>query len=60
MRDAIDRLDPDLAELVRLVHGERLTLVQAAEMLGIPDSTARGRYQRAKEQLRVTLGVSVA
>ena len=59
VRDAIARLDPDLAELVRLVHWERLALVQAAELLGIPDSTARGRYARAKEELRVALGIGV-
>ena len=59
VRDAIDRLDPDLAELVRLVHWERLSLVDAAELLGIPASTARGRYQRAKEELRAALGVEV-
>ena len=60
VRDAIARLDPDAAELVRLVHWERLTLVEAATVLGIPDSTARGRYARAKEELRAALGVSVA
>ena len=59
VRDAIARLDPDLAELVRLVHWERLSLVDAAELLGIPASTARARYQRAKEELRVALGVEV-
>ena len=59
VRDAISRLDPDLAELVRLVHWERLTLVQAAELLGIPDSTARGRYARAKEELRIALGIGI-
>ncbi|GAA1913775.1 sigma-70 family RNA polymerase sigma factor [Microbacterium aoyamense] len=58
VRDAIVRLDPDDAELVRLVHWERMTLVQAAELLGIPDSTARTRYARVKEQLRATLGVA--
>ena len=57
VRDAIARLDPDLAELVRLVHWERMTLVQAAELLGIPDSTARTRYARAKDLLRATLRV---
>ena len=59
VRDAIDRLDPDLGELVRLVHWERLSLVDAAELLGIPASTARGRYQRAKEDLRSALGIEV-
>ena len=55
VRDAIDRLEPDLADLVRLVHWERLSVADAAELIGIPASTARGRYQRAKEQLRHAL-----
>lgn len=57
VRDAIARLDPDLAELVRLVHWERLSLSEAAEVLDIPASTARGRYAKAKDELRVALGV---
>jgi RNA polymerase sigma factor (sigma-70 family) len=60
VRDALSRLDPDLAELVRLVHWERFSLVEAAELLGIPASTARGRDQRAKEELRVALDAPVA
>lgn len=58
VRDAIARLDVDLGELVRLVHWERLTLAEAAGLLGIPDSTARTRYARAKEQLRAALSIS--
>jgi RNA polymerase sigma-70 factor (ECF subfamily) len=60
VRDAIARLDPELGELVRLVHWERLSLVDAAEVLGIPASTARGRYAKAKDELRATLGVAAA
>lgn len=56
VRDAIARLDPDRAELVRLVHWDRLALVEAAELLGIPASTARSRYAKAKEELRAMLG----
>ena len=55
VRDAIDRLEPELAELIRLVHWERLSVADAAGLLGIPASTARGRYQRAKDQLRAAL-----
>lgn len=55
IRDAIDGLEADLAELVRLVHWDGFTIVDAASLLGIPPSTARGRYQRAKEVLRETL-----
>jgi RNA polymerase sigma factor (sigma-70 family) len=60
VRDAIARLDPDLAEIVRLVHWERLSLVEAAEVLDIPASTARGRYQRAKAELRAVLAPDLA
>lgn len=59
VRDAIARLDPDLAEIVRLVHWDGFALVEAAELLGIPASTARGRYQRAKEELRAALSIEV-
>lgn len=57
VRDAIARLDPDLAEIVRLVHWEKLSLAQVGELLGIPSSTARGRYARARELLRAALAV---
>ena len=59
IRDAIALLDVDHRELIQLVHWERMTIVQAAELLGISDSTARTRYARAKEQLRAALKVSV-
>lgn len=55
LRDAIDRLDPDLAELVRLVHWDGFTLAEAATLLGVPASTVRSRYQRARQALRDAL-----
>jgi len=55
VRDAVDRLSPDLAELVKLVHWDGFTVAQAADILGIPASTARTRHQRAKEELRAAL-----
>ncbi|QNA92526.1 MULTISPECIES: RNA polymerase sigma factor [unclassified Microbacterium] len=57
VRDAIARLDPDLAELVRLVHWDGFSLTDAAELLSVPASTARGRYQRAKAELRAALSM---
>lgn len=57
VRDAIARLDPDLAEIVRLVHWEGFTLAEAGEVVGVPASTARGRYQRAKAELRAALSM---
>jgi RNA polymerase sigma-70 factor (ECF subfamily) len=55
VRDAIARLAPEQAELIRLVHWDGFSLAEAAEVLGIPPSTARGRYQRAKVELRAAL-----
>lgn len=57
VRDAIARLEPDLAELVRLVHWDGFSLTDAADLLGIPASTARSRYQRAKSDLRAALSM---
>jgi len=58
VRDAISRLEPDLAELVRLIHWDGFSIVEAASIMEIPASTARGRYQRAKGELRTALAVS--
>ena len=60
IRDAIARLDVDHRELVQLVHWERMTIAQAAGLLGISDSTARTRYARAKEELRAALRVETS
>lgn len=60
VRDALARLSPDHAELIRLVHWDGLTLVEAAEVCGIPASTARGRYQAAKRHLRELLDSNLA
>lgn len=60
VRDAIARLDIDHRELIQLVHWERLTIAQAAGVLGISDSTARTRYARAKDELRAALRVAAS
>lgn len=57
VRDAISRLDDSQAELVRLIHWDGFAIAEAAELLGIPASTARGRYQKAKETLRDALSL---
>jgi RNA polymerase sigma-70 factor (ECF subfamily) len=49
--EAVEALPGDLAELVRLVHWDGFRLVEAAELIGISASTARGRYARARELL---------
>ena len=58
VRDAIKRLKPELAEIVQLVHWDGFTLAQAAAIIAIPAATARSRYARAKDDLRVALGVT--
>ncbi len=55
VRDAIARLEPELSELVRAVHWDGFTIAEAAAILGLNPSTARSRYQRAKEELRAAL-----
>ncbi|SDH82948.1 RNA polymerase sigma factor [Agrococcus jejuensis] len=55
VRAALETLPEQLAELVRLVHWDGLSLEQAATLLRIPASTARGRHARAKALLRAAL-----
>ncbi|MDY0828702.1 sigma-70 family RNA polymerase sigma factor [Microbacterium sp. BG28] len=58
LRDAVERLPPDLREVIELAHWEELSLVEIGQLLHIPASTVRGRYQRARERLAQGLGSS--
>jgi RNA polymerase sigma factor (sigma-70 family) len=58
IRDLITRLDPDLAEVVLLVHWDGFNHAEIGQLLDVPASTIRGRYQRAKAALRAELSVS--
>ena len=55
IRDAIERLSPDLAEIIRAVHWDGFTLTEVSQYLGLPASTIRSRYARAKQVLAATL-----
>ena len=55
IRAALDAISDNQSELVRLVLWDGFTLPEAATILGISESTARGRYQRARIQLRELL-----
>jgi len=55
VRDALDQLPTNQSELVRLILWDGFTLPQAATILGISESTARGRHQRARNRLRELL-----
>jgi RNA polymerase sigma factor (sigma-70 family) len=56
VRRAIDALDPEDAQLVRLQHFEDLTHAQIAERLGIPVGTVKSRSFRIHRRLAGSLG----
>ncbi|NYI42158.1 RNA polymerase sigma factor [Demequina lutea] len=58
VQQAIASLPEEQAELVRLVHWEGFSLADAAHVMGLNASTARGRYQQARLELAMTLQVS--
>nr|WP_201468457.1 sigma-70 family RNA polymerase sigma factor [Microbacterium hydrocarbonoxydans] len=55
VREAIESLSPDDAELVRLVYWDGLRSHEAAAVLRINPSTARSRLSSAKRQIRARL-----
>lgn len=55
VRDAVTRLAPELRELIGLVHWDGFSIADAADIIGIPASTARTRYQTARQQLAQSL-----
>jgi len=52
---AISELPRNQAELIKLVLWDGFTVVEAASIVGVRESTARGRYQRARLHLRQLL-----
>lgn len=59
VRAAIAALPIKQRELVELVHWEGMTLADAATVVGINASTARGRYAKARQTLEATLASAV-
>lgn len=55
VRDAVTRLTPELRELIGLIHWDGFSIADAADIVGIPASTARTRYQTARQQLAQSL-----
>jgi RNA polymerase sigma-70 factor (ECF subfamily) len=55
VRAAVGALPDDQRELVMLIHWEGFTLPEAARISGTRESTARGRYQRARASLQARL-----
>jgi RNA polymerase sigma-70 factor (ECF subfamily) len=55
VRDAVLRLADAQRELIMLIHWDGFSVVEAAELLGLNPSTARGRYSAARATLRGAL-----
>lgn len=52
IRAALDELRPLDREIVRLVHRDGFSLIDAAAVLGRRPATIRSRYHRARQRLR--------
>ena len=55
VRAAVSALPDELKEIVTLVHWDGFSVPEAARIVRIRESTARGRYQRARARLKVAL-----
>lgn len=55
LQDALLRISPEMAEVIRLKHDESLMFKEIAARLRIPANTARTRYYRGLGQLRAIL-----
>ena len=58
VRDAVLRLDGSKRELIMLIHWDGFSVTEAAQILGLNPSTARGRYAKARDELRRSLSDS--
>jgi len=52
---ALDKLPPSHRELTILVHWDGFTIAEAGIILELPEATARSRYYKAKQLLRLEL-----
>jgi RNA polymerase sigma factor (TIGR02999 family) len=62
IHEALEKLageDPEAAQLVQLRYFAGLSVEQAAEMIGLPRSTAYAHWSCAKASLRVLLGLDL-
>jgi RNA polymerase sigma-70 factor (ECF subfamily) len=55
VRDAVESLPLSQRELIMLVHWDGFSVIEAARVVGVRESTARGRYQRARASLSARL-----
>ncbi len=52
---ALEELHPLDREIIRLVHWDGFTQVEAAQHLQLPEGTVRSRHHRARQRLRTLL-----
>ncbi|MER6999647.1 RNA polymerase sigma factor [Streptomyces sp. NPDC000410] len=52
---ALDRISPELRDVLRATVIDGLTTREAARLLGIPEGTVKTRARRARRELRATL-----
>lgn len=55
LRQLVDTLPIELAEVITLAHWEGFSFVEIAALQGVQASTVRGRYRRAREVLYAAL-----
>ncbi|MFF0272667.1 RNA polymerase sigma factor [Streptomyces sp. NPDC094447] len=55
---ALDRISPELAEVLRATVVDGLTTRETARLLGIPEGTVKTRALRARRELRAALGAA--
>ncbi|WP_372488180.1 RNA polymerase sigma factor [Cryobacterium zhongshanensis] len=60
IRELIDQLEPDLAEVVTLLHWEGFNLAEIGRLQGVPAATVRARYRRARLALLAALTTDAA
>ncbi|OXZ00112.1 RNA polymerase sigma factor [Streptomyces diastatochromogenes] len=53
---ALDRISPELREVLRATVVDGLSTREAARLLGIPEGTVKSRARRARAELRTALG----
>ncbi|MFI1935655.1 RNA polymerase sigma factor [Streptomyces purpureus] len=53
---ALDRISPELREVLRATVVDGLTTRETARLLGIPEGTVKSRALRARRELRAALG----
>jgi len=58
IREAVRALPSNQRELVMLVYWDGFSIVEAGTILGLSESTVRGRHQRARTRLSEALGPS--